>query len=208
MLDARVIYSYIRESYIHGQGDVQHHQTEAKMLAANWDFLTDPTVADAVVRTKLLDFFALSNKLAPGRRGDTLYWALEIIYKLPVALNIYGPELASAARRSGNMLTPVGFANAVIQKLHEYQLSAPGRAAAAARPPLDSPSRPVIAATEPSLLSLTRDRAERESRPTCPDCKLRDCPRAKAATAPCDVHSTPDGGAPRTDRSVGQQDVP
>ena len=87
------------------------------------------------------------------------------------------------------MLTPVGFANAVIQKLHEYQLSAPGRAAAAARPPLDSPSRPAIAATEPSLLSLTRDRAERESRPTCPDCKLRDCPRAKAATDPCDIHS-------------------
>ena len=53
-----------------------------------------------------------------------------------MALNIYGPELASAARRSGNMLTPVGFANAVIQKLHEYQLSAAGRAAAAARPGL------------------------------------------------------------------------
>ena len=86
------------------------------MRATSWDFLSDPTVTEAAVRTKLLDFFALSNKLSPGRRGDTLFWALEIVYNLPSGINMFSPDLASTARRYGSTLTPIIFANAVVEK--------------------------------------------------------------------------------------------
>ena len=74
--------------------------------------------------------------------------------------------------------------------MRAFRLSEAGRAvAAASAPPPSGLALLAITRERERDRQRDRDRRERDSRPTCPDCTCFDCPRAKTASAQCDIHS-------------------
>ena len=175
--DARVIYSFMNDCYVAQSGGVMHYTAEAQLKKITWETLVSPSETDAKIRTTVLDFFALTLKLAPSRRGDVEYWARDITYNLPAQLKTFAPELRSFAEKHGSALQPIKFANEIVKKVHEFRLSSPRGAASFA----DLETAP--------LLTATTFKKQIGAAPTCPDCSYRDCPRAKDTAGACDVHS-------------------